>query len=226
MAPGGGGRGGTHGWRRGFGARHRRIGGRDARAAKRRRVLAERSRGLVVNHLRLFGFGRSRPRTESAVFEDLKRLCRSPGYAHAIAVYWMRGNMLRTAAGTATAEGIAALSEGLTRREIDILVGLVVQGELELALPKPSVTRKHMRKTERLMVELHEVIGDSLAPFLRAGAADFGEALREPIIYGPESRPTSRSIWIWRSTGIRRTTHGCRAIAVFPSRRPSRWRRR
>ena len=37
------------------------------------------------------------------------------------------------------------------------------------------------------MVELHEVIGDSLAPFLRAGAADFGEALREPIIYGPES---------------------------------------
>ena len=95
--------------------------------------------------------------------------------------------MLRSAGGTATAEGVAALSEGLTRREIDILVGLAVQGELELAMPKPSATHKHMRNTGRLMAELHEVIGDPLAPFFRAGAADFGEALREPIIYGPES---------------------------------------
>ena len=44
-----------------------------------------------------------------------------------------------------------------------------------------------MRKTERLMAELHEVIGKPLAPFFRAGAKGFGEALREPIIYGPES---------------------------------------
>ena len=155
--------------------------------ARRQRSLPANPRGLTVELSRLLGFWRSRPRVESAVFEDLKGLCRSQGYAHAIAVYWMQGNMLRSQDGTATAEGVVAMSKGLTRREIDILAGLAVQGELDLAMPKPSVTRKHMRKTERLMAELHEVIGNPIAPFFRAGAADFGEALREPIIYGPES---------------------------------------
>ena len=83
--------------------------------------------------------------------------------------------------------GLAEASTDLTRREIDILVGLAVQADLDLALPKPAVTRKHMRKTDALMEELHSVIGDPLGSFFRAGATGFGEALREPIIYGPES---------------------------------------
>ncbi|MCY4057693.1 MAG: nuclease-related domain-containing protein, partial [Gammaproteobacteria bacterium] len=135
----------------------------------------------------VFGVGRKRSRTESAVFEDLKRLCRSPGYAHAIAVHWMRGNMLRVRGDTATAERVAELSQGLTRREIDILVGLAVQGQVRFEKPRASLTRRHVRKTERLMAELHDVIADPLAPFFRADATDFGEALREPIIYGSES---------------------------------------
>ena len=86
-----------------------------------------------------------------------------------------------------TSERLAETTTGLTRREIDILVGLAVQGNLDLAMPKPAVTRKHMRETDTLMEELHCVIGDSLRSFFQAAATGFGEALREPIIYGPES---------------------------------------
>ena len=86
-----------------------------------------------------------------------------------------------------TAEALAARSTKLTRREIDCLVGFAVQGDLDLALPKPSVTRKHLKATEYLMDELQYAIGRPLGRFFRAGATDFGEALREPIIYGPEA---------------------------------------
>ena len=125
-------------------------------------------------------------REESAVFDDLRKLCHLPGYAHAIAVYWMRGNMFRASDGEATSERLAETSTGLTRREIDMLVGLAVQGDLDLVLPQPAVTREHMRETDALMEELHCVIGDPLGSFFRAAATGFGEALREPIIYGPE----------------------------------------
>ena len=126
-------------------------------------------------------------RQESAVFDDLRRLCQSPGYAHAIAVYWMRANMLRSSGGKVTSERLARTSTRLTRREIDILIGLAVQGDFDLALPKPAVTRRHMKETDALMEELHSVIGAPLGPFFRAAATGLGEALREPIIYGPES---------------------------------------
>ena len=126
-------------------------------------------------------------REESAVFDDLRRLCHSSGYAHAIAVYWMRGNMVRSSDGELTAERLAETSTGLTRREIDILVGLATQGDLDLALPAPAVTRQHMRQTDALMEELHCVIGAPLGSSLQTAATDFGEVLREPIIYGPES---------------------------------------
>ena len=126
-------------------------------------------------------------REESIIFSDLKGLCQSPGYAHAIAVFWLRGNMLRCSDDKVTSERLAKISNGLTRREIDILVGLAVQGDVDLALPKPAVTRRHMKETDALMEELHSVIGSPLESFFRAAATSFGEALREPIIYGPES---------------------------------------
>ena len=126
-------------------------------------------------------------REESAVFCDLKSLCQSPGYAHAIAVYWMRANMVRALDGRLTPERLAKKSTELTRREIDILVGLAVQGDLDLALPKPGVARKYMKQTLALMEELHHVIGAAFAPPPLAAATALGDALREPIIYGPES---------------------------------------
>ena len=73
-------------------------------------------------------------RKESAALDDLRNLCQSPGYAHVIAVYWMRGNMVLAPDGKRTPEGLAKRSTELTRREIDILVGLAVQGEFDFAL--------------------------------------------------------------------------------------------
>ena len=126
-------------------------------------------------------------RKESAVLDDLRILCRSPGYAHVIAVYWTRGNMVRASDGKLTPERLAKRSTELTRREIDILVGLAVQGDLDLALPKPGVTRKYMKQTLALMEELHHVIGAPFGSLHSATPTTLGDALREPIIYGPES---------------------------------------
>ena len=126
-------------------------------------------------------------REESAVLDDLRILCRSPGYAHVIAVYWMRGNMVRASDGKLTPERLAKRSTELTRREIDILVGLAVQGDFDLALPKPGVIRKYMKQTLALMEELHHVIGTPFGSLHSATPTTLGDALREPIIYGPES---------------------------------------
>ena len=153
-------------------------------------------------------------RPESEIFEHLREVCLSPGYAHAIALYWMRANMLRSAGGVLTAGGLGDAANGLTRREIDILVGLAVQGNLDLVLPRPSVIRKYMRETDALMEELQTVIANSLGRFLAASGTDFGEALREPIIYGPESayefqylnmavdRYSSDNKWLTRNLGF------------------------
>ena len=126
-------------------------------------------------------------RKESEVLDDLRNLCQSPGYAHVIAAYWMRGNMVRAPDGNLTPEGLAKRSAELTRREIDILVGLAVQGDLDLALPKPKVIRKYMKQTLAIMEELHSVIGAPFRPLHSVAPATLGDALREPIIYGPES---------------------------------------
>ncbi len=126
-------------------------------------------------------------REESAVLDDLRNLCQSPGYAHVIAIYWMRGNMVRASDGQLTPERLAKRSTELTRRKIDILVGLAVQGDCDLALPKPGVTRKYMKQTLALMEELHHVIGAPFGSLHSATPTTLGDALREPIIYGPES---------------------------------------
>ena len=118
---------------------------------------------------------------------DLRNLCQSPGYAHVIAVFWLRGNMIRTSDGKLTPERLAKRSAELTRREIDILVGLAVQGEFDLALPKPRVARKCIKQTLVLMEELHNVIGAPFRSLPSANPTTLGDALREPIIYGPES---------------------------------------
>ena len=126
-------------------------------------------------------------RRESAILDDLRILCQSPGYAHVIAVYWMRGNMVRAPDGKLTPEGLAKRSAELTRREIDILIGLAVQGDLDLALPKPEVVQNYMKQTLALMEELHNTIGAPFGPLHSAPPTTLGDALREPIIYGPES---------------------------------------
>lgn len=126
-------------------------------------------------------------REEPGVLNDLRSLCQSPGYAHVIAVCWMRGNMVRASDGKVTPERLEKRSTKLTRREIDILVGLAVQEDLDLGSPTPAVAREYMKQTLALMEELHNVIGAPFQSPPSATPATLGDALREPIIYGPES---------------------------------------
>ena len=126
-------------------------------------------------------------RKESTILNELRSLCQSPGYAHAIVICWAQGNVVDFPNDELTAECLIKKPDILTRREIDILIGLAVQGDLDLDLPNPALVCKYVKKTVTLMEELHYTILETPRLPLSETPNNFGGALREPVIYGPES---------------------------------------
>lgn len=116
---------------------------------------------------------------EQEIFDDLARLCTSPGYAYAIAYLCMRNNYVFYK-NTMTVDDAQHpfSSDKIIRTEIAILIGLLVKKEVDYELPAPSAMQKYLDKTEKLLKELHQSIFDPLT---------IGRFLREPIFYGPES---------------------------------------
>lgn len=135
-------------------------------------------------------------RDEQAVFADLSTLCRSTGYAHAVAYFCFRDNII-SYADDMTAEDILKFSSKtcLIRTEISILIGLMIQGEISYALPTPDTLQQYIERTEALLEEMHYALSEPLfASFTPENLADpglnpftGGDALREPIFYGGES---------------------------------------
>ena len=136
-------------------------------------------------------------RKEQEVFDDLARLCVSPGYVHAIACLCFRDNMVFYD----KKEGMKAddmrplfSSERLIRTEISTLIGLLIKEDIDYALPDPSMLSQYVTKTESLLKELHDSM---LRPAIKMlgqktnqkdiGQFWTGEMLREAIFYGGES---------------------------------------
>ena len=136
-------------------------------------------------------------RTEAEVFSDLKALCTSPGYIHAIAYFCWRDNLIRYSGDQMVAKDLEHQhSEGrLLRTEIATLIGLLVQVPINFKLPDPEVMQVYIDRTEKLLHELHQALTmvwfaglnleagtiPDVDPFANA------EAMREPIFYGGES---------------------------------------
>lgn len=139
---------------------------------------------------------RSPPRAEDEIFADLAALCVSPGYAHAIAAFCFRDNMMGIKDGVTAEHMLHMFSQNrLVRTEISTLIGLMVKAPLDVTLPEPTVLQGYLDRSEALLHELHlamsgevfEGLGEKLLadpdfnPFTQA------QTLREPIFYGGES---------------------------------------
>lgn len=134
-------------------------------------------------------------RSEAAVFADLARLCRTPGYVHAFAHLCWRDNLVRYA-GQMKPEDMQRLftPERLIRTELSTLLGLMVQAPWYGPHPGPDAVRDLITQTDTLLQQLHSSMPGSLAqwatgddgPLEREGYLR-GVAMREPIFYGGES---------------------------------------
>lgn len=126
-------------------------------------------------------------REEQEIFDDLAKICASPGYAHAIAYLCFRDNMVGYE-GEMTAEDMQHLfsMDRLVRTEISALIGLLFKGKINYSLPTPVVMQNYLEKTEALLQEMH----NSMSAKLAENPLTSGAALREPIFYGGESAYT------------------------------------
>lgn len=134
------------------------------------------------------------PRPESEVFADLAALSKRPGYAHVIAYLCFQNNIVGfTDELTAEILHKQYSNERVMRSEIATLIGLLLQGEMDLTLPLAEVFQEFVNRSQELLEELHHCLA---ADMVRTASLDAeggvlglgsGTALREPIFYGGES---------------------------------------
>lgn len=133
---------------------------------------------------------------EQEIFDDLARLCVCPGYAHVIAYFCYRDNIVRYKEELKSEDFSKLFSpDRLIRTEISTLLGLMVREELNFSIPTPSQFQELIENTERLLRELHDALNQPFVEALKKMDAesasddpfDTAEAMREPIFYGSES---------------------------------------
>ena len=139
----------------------------------------------------------SRPELE--VFSDLTALAKRPGYAHAIAYLCYHSNIIGFEEELTAEHMLKKYSnEHVIRSEIATLIGLFVQGEMDLTLPHQEVFQEYIDQSISLLEELHGSLAVEmmrnidLDPEGGARGLSSGAALREPIFYGGESAYVSQ----------------------------------
>jgi len=136
-------------------------------------------------------------RNEGEVFADLRELCRSSGYVHALATICFRDNIVRYSGKMRPKDMLPMFSpDHLIRTEISMIIGLMIQGDVDWAMPSPQVVEEQMDRTDALLRELHETFLPSMSGVIAAEAKapvkdlellGRGEFLREVIFYSGES---------------------------------------
>lgn len=142
-------------------------------------------------------------RTEQEVFDDLERLCASPGYIHVLAELSMRDNLVVLQTGELTEEALAAARgpERTVRTEFSTLLGLLLKHSIDFAEPSPDDLRRLIDRTGELLEELHACLNQPMMAALKRAVMEVhsgasreaanpflqAEVLREPIFYGADS---------------------------------------
>jgi hypothetical protein len=134
-------------------------------------------------------------KTEQEIFEELATLCASPGYAHAIAFFCLRDNIIGYKDELKGDDFNKLFStDRLIRTEISTLIGLMVRKQVDYSVPSQQQLHTFIAKSEALLEELHEALGRPLKQGVQAALAgqqgdpfDTAVAMREPIFYGSES---------------------------------------
>jgi hypothetical protein len=127
---------------------------------------------------------------EQNVVSELANLCISPGYAHVVAHFCFRDNVI-SYSQELTAKDLQRISseKRLSRSEISTIIGLMIKARIDYALPDLQTFQEYVDRTETLLDELHQthklawrkVDGKSLDPYKSAAA------MREPIFYAGDS---------------------------------------
>lgn len=135
-------------------------------------------------------------RPEQEVFDELRCLCGSPGYMHALAYFCYRDNTLRIGEELTADDVVELHSESrLIRTEISTLIGLALCSSVDWSHPGPENLQEYIDRTDVLMEELHKAISKAFFDGATPEKIISGEfdpfksaaALREPIFYGGES---------------------------------------
>lgn len=138
------------------------------------------------------------PRDESVIFQELEALCRSAGFAHAIARMCLLDNMI-SYAEEAAAEDMFKLYDPtrLARNEMNVCIGLWAKGERDFTPLEPRAVEALVAQTRRLCEEIHGAMSEPTMAAMKdhfAGKDEAspnptasGAALREAIFYGGES---------------------------------------
>ena len=134
------------------------------------------------------------PRPENAIFADLERLCRAPGYVYALAVICVQNDWV-AAAGSLTANAFSHLYAGshLIRPEVSALIYLLARHPIDHTRPSIRVVQEYVQRTHLLLKELHSAIAfESFAPLV--ARASSGQNLstddlisRETLLYSGDT---------------------------------------
>jgi len=144
-------------------------------------------------------------RLEQEIFDELEKLCASPGFAHVISYFCFRDHMIGYGEEL-KAEDFATRRppmERLIRSELSTLVGLMLRAPRDLTLPNSKRMQELIERTEALLAELHEVLGTPMkAGMIAALAGDPGSenvepfasaaVMQEPIFYSADSAFSSQ----------------------------------
>lgn len=137
-----------------------------------------------------------KPREEYQILEDLISLVTSPGYVHAVAQTCHRDNVIYIK-GELQPSDIDRLftRERLIRTELMTLIGLMAKKPVDLSLPPSDVLESYVKRTDYLMLELHNAMSYPMFAAMFEALKEGGEppdpwhgpGMREPIFYGTES---------------------------------------
>ncbi len=135
------------------------------------------------------------------MFDDLAKLCSSPGYVHVIAYLCFRDNDIYYSGEMKPKDMQHLFSRTrLIRTEISTLIGLLLKNDIVYSLPAADVMKQYIDETEALLEEIHNSMfaswRESLDPKKlkddRSNPFTSGAVLREPIFYGGESAYSSQ----------------------------------
>ena len=132
------------------------------------------------------------PRSEQELLDDLRALCTSRGYAHALAQICLGNDWIRLSRDASPADYSHLYDDDrLTLTEVSTLTVLLASQPLTLTHPGSEVIQQYVESTHALLKELHDSLGEPFLRYGRAVAAAHGDntpplpgsVFREPYFY-------------------------------------------
>jgi len=133
---------------------------------------------------------------ETEVFLELDKLCSSVGYAHVIAYFCFKSNIVSFEETVKPEDFLKLYSdERLSHTEISTLIGLMMKNDVDLTLPKPEEMQRLIECTDSVLRKLHNYmtepmfkeISKSINILKDTNAFKNATTMREPIFYGSDS---------------------------------------